>query len=142
MLDLRFLKDTYIYNEFDEVENVYWFDFKKKKFLHNIDTFYYSVKFKQDFTADSKDLSVKRFRRYFENIAASWEKLNDYDSGVSVFLPELPGTLNYKPFTFAGYYNICLECPEYFDMFFAPKVPHSMDDGKSVTCECVVQIRS
>lgn len=142
LLDLRFLKDTYIYNEFDEVENVYWFDFKKKKFLHNIDTFYYSVKFKQDFTADSKDLSVKRFRRYFENIAASWEKLNDYDSGVSVFLPELPGTLNYKPFTFAGYYNICLECPEYFDMFFAPKVPHSMDDGKSVTCECVVQIRS
>lgn len=142
LLDLRFLKDIYIYNEFDEVENVYWFDFKKKKFLHNIDTFYYSVKFKQDFTADSKDLSVKRFRRYFENIAASWEKLNDYDSGVSVFLPELPGTLNYKPFTFAVYYNICLECPEYFDMFFAPKVPHSMDDGKSVTCECVVQIRS
>ena len=142
LLDLRFLKDTYIYNEFDEVENAYWFDFKKTKFLHNIDTFYYSVKFKQDFTADSKDLSVKRFRRHFESIAATWEKLNDYDSGVSFYLPELPGTLNYKPFTFAGYYNICLECPEYFDIFFAPKVPHSTDDGKSVTCECVVQIRS
>lgn len=142
LLDLRFLKDTYIYNEFDEVENAYWFDFKKKKFLHNIDTFYYSVKFKQDFTADSKDLNVKRFRRYFEGIASMWEKLNDYSSGISFYLPELPGTLNYKPFTYAGWYNICLECPEYFDIFFAPKVPHSQDDGDSVTCECVVQIRS
>lgn len=142
LLDLRFLKDTYIYNEFDEVENAYWFDFKKKKFLHNIDTFYYSVKFKQDFTADSKDLNVKRFRRHFEGIASMWEKLNDYSSGVSFYLPELPGTLNYKPFTYAGWYNICLECPEYFDIFFAPKVPHSQDDGDSVTCECVVQIRS
>lgn len=142
LLDLRFLKDTYIYYEFDEVENVYWFDFKKKKFLHNIDTFYYSVKFKQDFTADSKDLNVKRFRRHFEGIASMWEKLNDYSSGVSFYLPELPGTLNYKPFTYAGWYNICLECPEYFDIFFAPKVPHSQDDGDSVTCECVVQIRS
>lgn len=142
LLDLRFLKDTYIYNEFDEVENAYWFDFKKKKFLHNIDTFYYSVKFKQDFTADSKDLNVKRFRRHFEGIASMWEKLNDYSSGISFYLPELPGTLNYKPFTYAGWYNICLECPEYFDIFFAPKVPHSQDDGDSVTCECVVQIRS
>lgn len=142
LVDVRLIKETYIYNEFDEVENDYWFNFKQKKFLHNIDTFYYSVKFKQDFTADSKDLNVKRFRRHFEGIASMWEKLNDYSSGVSFYLPELPDTLNYKPFTYAGWYNICLECPEYFDIFFAPKVPHSQDDGDSVTCECVVQIRS
>lgn len=142
MIDVRLIKDTYIYNEFDEVENTYWFDFKQKKFLHNIDTFYYSVKFKQDFTADSTDLSVKRFRRKFDAIALEWEKMNDYASGVSFYLPELPGALNYKPFSYAGWYNICLECPELFDIFFAPKVPHSQDNGSSVTCECVVQIRS
>ena len=68
MVDVRVTKNSQIYNEFDEVENTYWFDFKKSKFLHNIDTFYYSVKFKQDFTADSSDLAVKRFRRYFSHL--------------------------------------------------------------------------
>ena len=142
MLDKLYLKNTYIYNEFDEVENTYWFDFKRLKFLHNVDTFYYSVKFKNDFTNDSKDLSVKRFRRKFDAIGQEWEKLNDYSSGVSFFFDGLPGALNYKPFSYAGWYNICLECPELFDVFFAPKVPHSADNGDSVTCECVVQIRS
>ena len=66
MIDKLYIKKSFIYNEFDEVENTYWFDFKQKKFLHNIDTFYYSVKFKNDFTNDSKDLSVKRFRRKFD----------------------------------------------------------------------------
>lgn len=142
LIDVRLIKDTYIYQEFDEVENTYWFDFKQKKFLHNVDTFYYSVKFKNDFTNDSKDLSVKRFRRKFDAIGQEWEKLNDYSSGVSFFFDGLPGALNYKPFSYAGWYNICLECPELFDIFFAPKVPHSSDNGDSVTCECVVQIRS
>lgn len=142
LLDKLYLKNTYIYNEFDEVENTYWFDFKRLKFLHNVDTFYYSVKFKNDFTNDSKDLSVKRFRRKFDAIGQEWEKLNDYSSGVSFFFDGLPGALNYKPFSYAGWYNICLECPELFDVFFAPKVPHSADNGDSVTCECVVQIRS
>lgn len=142
MIDKLYIKKSFIYNEFDEVENTYWFDFKQKKFLHNIDTFYYSVKFKNDFTNDSKDLCVKRFRRKFDAIGQEWEKLNDYSSGVSFFFDGLPGALNYKPFSYAGWYNICLECPELFDIFFAPKVPHSSDNGDSVTCECVVQIRS
>ncbi len=142
MIDVRVTKNSQIYNEFDEVENNYWFDFKKSKFLHNIDTFYYSVKFKQDFTADSSDLAVKRFRRYFSHLSDQLEKSNDYDSSITVTLPGLPSALNYKHFSFAGFYNICLECPEYFDMFFAPIVPHSVDNGASVTCECVVQIRS
>ena len=142
LIDKLYIKKSFIYNEFDEVENTYWFDFKQKKFLHNIDTFYYSVKFKNDFTNDSKDLSVKRFRRKFDAIGQEWEKLNDYSSGVSFFFDGLPSALNYKPFSYAGWYNICLECPELFDIFFAPKVPHSSDNGDSVTCECVVQIRS
>ena len=31
---------------------------------------------------------------------------------------------------------------EYFDIFFAPSVPRSSDGGDSVTCECIVQLRS
>ena len=142
LVDIRVTKNSQIYKEFDEVENNYWFDFKKSKFLHNIDTFYYSVKFKQDFTADSTDLSVKHFRRYFSQLTDQLEKSNDYGASLSVTLPGLPSALNFKPFSFAGWYNICLECPEYFDIFFAPKVPHSADNGQSVTCEWVVQIRS
>lgn len=121
LIDKLYIKKSFIYNEFDEVENTYWFDFKQKKFLHNIDTFYYSVKFKNDFTNDSKDLSVKRFRRKFDAIGQEWEKLNDYSSGVPFFFDGLPSALNYKPFSYAGWYNICLECPELFDIFFAPK---------------------
>ena len=37
LIDVRLIKDTYVYNEFDDVENTYWFDFKKTKFLHNIE---------------------------------------------------------------------------------------------------------
>lgn len=142
LVDVRLIKDTYVYNEFDEVENTYWFDFKQKKFLHNIDTFYYAVKFKQDFTADSKDARVKDFRRKFEALSRQWDDLNSFDTSVSFFVPGMPDALNYSPFTYAFFYNVKLECPELFDIFFAPKVPHSADNGDSNTCECVVQIRS
>ena len=142
MIDKRVLEKTHIYHDFDEVENQYWFDFKKSKFLHNIDTFYYSVKFEEDFTFDSTDLYVKKFRKYFENLYAELEKGDLFGGCVSFYVPGLASSLNLKPFKYAGFFNICLECPEYFDIFFAPKVPHSNDNGKSVTCECVVQIRS
>lgn len=142
MIDVRVTKKTQIYNDFDEVENNYWFDFKQKKFLHNIDTFYYSVKFEEDFTSDTKDSKVKHFRSYFDHLSDQMEKSHDFGASILVSLPELPGALNFKLATFAGWYNICLECPEYFDIFFAPKVPHSSEGNESVTCECVVQIRS
>lgn len=142
MLDLRVIEKTQIYRDFDEVENNYWFDFKQKKFLHNIDTFYYSVKFKQDFTFDSSDPAVKHFRSYFDNLYREMEESDLYGSSISFYVPGLAGALNVKPFNYAGFFTICLECPEYFDVFFAPKVPHSKDNGDSITCECVVQIRS
>lgn len=142
LVDSHVIGKTRIYNEFDEVENSYWFDFKQKKFLHNIDTFYYSVKFDQDFTFDSTDRSVKRFRRYFENLYKNLEDANVYGGSVTFYIPGLDSQLNLKPFNYAGWFNICLECPDYFDIFFAPKVPHSSDGGESVTCECVVQLRS
>ena len=62
----KHLNSTKIYQEFDDENQKYWFDFKQKKFLHNIDTFYYSVKLVEDFTNDSSDDSVLRFRKFFE----------------------------------------------------------------------------
>lgn len=142
MLDKWKISKTQIYQEFDEVENTYWFDFKQKKFLHNIDTFYYSVKFTNDFTSDSKDSCVKHFRKYFENLYKSMDDAKFYKDSVDITIPGVPSVLNLKRINFAGFFNICLECPEYFDIFFAPTVPHSKDGEESVTCECVVQIRS
>ena len=62
----KHLNSTKIYQEFSQENQKYWFDFKQKKFLHNIDTFYYSVKLLEDFTDDSEDRRVKAFRGYFE----------------------------------------------------------------------------
>ena len=142
MIDKRILDKTLIYKEFDECENQYWFDFKQKKFLHNIDTFYYSVKFWNDFTYDSKDKNVLHFRKYFDHIYKSSDKSNFYDSAIVIHIPGIDKPLNVKPFRFADFFTICLEVPEYFDIFFAPSVPHGSDGGDSVTCECVVQLRS
>ena len=142
VVDKRIYKQCLIYNEFDDVEMNYWFDFKQSKFLHNIDTFYYSVKFANDFTHDSKDKAVLHFRKYFEFEYKRLEERNKFAECVDVFFPGFDMPLNLKPFSFAGFFTICLECPDYFDMFFAPKVPHGPDGGDAVTCECVVQIRS
>ena len=70
------------------MESVYWLDFKKKKFIHNIDTFYYSVKFKNDFTNTTQDAAVKRFRKYFETSLKNIEtEGNKFNSCVQIFVP-------------------------------------------------------
>jgi len=140
MLDKRFLESCNICREMNSEDQKYWFDFKKSKFLHNIDTFYYSVKFINDFTADSLDMNVMKFRKYFDAMNRKLSKnvnvdFLQLDFGSGFFL-------NLRPFSFAKMYNVCLEYPEWFDIFLAPVVPKSSDSAVSVTCELVVQIRS
>ncbi len=136
----REFSTSLIYQELSTGEQNFWFDFRQRKFLHNVDTFYYSVKFYNDFTLQSIDPAVKKFRDFF---AAKKELLA---SRIDVdFLPLNFGKdldLNLRPCSFARIYNICLEYPEWFDMFFAPVVPCGSDGGESLTCELVVQIRS
>lgn len=140
MIDKRTVDKTIISKELCEQDKIFWFDFSKKKFLQNVDTFYYSVKFLNDFTRDSQDFSVKHFRKFFTYHS---ESLGDgFDTCKSLYFPNMQKTLNLKPFSFAGFFTICLECPDWFDIFMAPSVPHSGDGGESVTCEWVVQIRS
>ena len=135
MIENRVSNRSVFLSECDDMESVYWLDFKKKKFIHNIDTLYYSIKFKNDFTNNTKDSAVKSFRKYFEYYLHSIEKDgNKYSSLVELHFPGIDEPLNLRPFSFAGYYTIDLECPEYFDIFFAPRVPHGSDGGASVTC--------
>ena len=140
MIQKREIQHTKIYQEFNEENHKYWFDFKQKKFLHNIDTFYYSVKLMEDFTDDSQDVPVLKLRQYFDkkkSLLASY-----YGESLPVYFPGCDCNLNLRAGTFAGFFNICLENPEWFDIFIAPVVPHGSDGGLSVTCEIVVQIRS
>jgi len=134
--------ETKIFQEMSPENRKFWFDFQDKKFLHNIDTFYYSVKYQNDFTADTKSREVKRLRLYFRNRYDSIFDEKGYD-GFGVF--PLPGLhdLNIVPFSFSRFYTVCLQYPEYFDIFIAPKVPRAGNgESKSVTCEVIVQIRS
>lgn len=127
-----------IMDEFSDDLNKYWFDFKQKKFLHNIDTFYYSVKFVNDFTGDSKEPDVLTLRKFLHNKRS--QLLSSFDSDVSISFGEL-GNLNMLPLSFGGFYNVCMEKPDEFHIFFAPIVPRGSNDS-SVTSEMIVQIRS
>lgn len=138
LLDKRVLTGTKIYDEMGWENSEYWFDFNKSKFLHNVDTFYYSVKLLEDFTDDSEDRRVKAFRSYFEQ--KKKKILDAYGETVPVYVHDR--NLNLCPGVYAGFFKIRLECPEWFDIFIAPVVPHGGDGGASVTSEIVVQVRS
>ncbi len=136
MIDLRRIQSK-IYNELDTENQEYWFDMKQQKFLHNIDTFYYSIKLSNDFTADSKDRGYKKLIRYFK---IAMEDIYEFNGCKPFHLIE-EEQLNLRPFTFSRFYNICIECPDLYDIFIASKVPEGAD-GESVTSEIVVQLRS
>lgn len=140
MIPKREIQNTQIYQELDDRNREYWFDFKQKKFLHNIDTFYYSVKLQEDFTDDSDDSSVLALRSFFEKKSGIF--IHQHTDSVPIYFPGCDSNLNLRRCTFAHFFTVCLECPDWFDIFLAPVVPHSAGGGLSVTCELVVQIRS
>lgn len=140
MVDNRREYDNQLYVDMTLEEQTEWFGYSRQKFLQNIDTFYYSVKFKNDFRANTRDKKVLRLRRFFK---LKYEFLQDTDDEASdVYLKELGKYLVLRPVTFSRYYNVCLSYPEYFDIFLAPVVPKAADGGESVTCEMIVQLRS
>lgn len=125
-------------SEMSHDDQVYWFDFKQQKFLHNIDTFYYSVKLSNDFTARSEDPAVLQFRRSMDMLR---DKMG-YNDSILFYLTEIGENLNFLSYGYGKYYNTCFECPEYFHIFIASKVPPGVGGTESVTCEIIVQIRS
>lgn len=140
MIDKRLIQKSFLFDEYknDKFFIDYWFDFKKGKFLHNIDTFYYSVKFKNDFRHDTQDIAVLKFRRFFNNLRAE-----TYDFGTSPFyLLGFDSNLDFCNMRFGKYYNIWLSKYESYDFIFASSVPSNSDGDESVTPELIVQIRS
>lgn len=139
MVDKRSFNSCSLLQEMDGEAVKYWFDFKKKKFMHNVDTFYYSVKFYNDFTQDTADQAVLGLREFFQAKKA----LLSADASMDFLPVRFEGFgLNLRLVSFASMYNICLEYPEWFDLFIAPAVPRGSDGGESLTCELVVQLRS
>ena len=138
MIDTRF-KNNLIFNELSADEQLNWFDLKEKKFLHNIDTFYYTVKLVNDFRVESTDKACLRFREYFS-------KRKDGSCVFSEIPLHIPGCdvqLNYMPFKkFGFFYDVKIQCPDMFDIYFASSVPQGADGNESVTSEVIVQIRS
>ena len=137
MVDKIEFRNCIIDSEMSDEDMQLWFDFKPKKFLHNIDTFYYSVKLYNDFTVKSVDDRVLQFRKKFDMLR---DKMG-YNDCLSFYVPDV-GNMNLLNFSYGKYYNICLECPDYFHLFMASKVPPGAGDTESVTCEIIVQIRS
>lgn len=128
-----------IFKEFNQANKEFWFDKKEKKFLHTIDTFYYSVKLKNDFTRSSEDSQCLMFREYFKSAKS---KLTYSDDAVYFYCPDLKSNLLVKSGCFDKFYNIHLQCPQQFDIFIAEIVPPGPDGMFSCTSEIVVQIRS
>lgn len=138
MIDLEHNSNCCIFQEMDTVNQQFWFDFKQKKFLHNIDTFYYSVKMLDDFTANTDDAAVINFRNTFSVLK---DKLSSgFNDSVQFFVPGC-GNLNLLLLSFAHMYNIWLQLPDEFDIIIAPVVPAGKG-GVSVTSEIIVQLRS
>ena len=133
--------DNALFHELTLEEYENYFSFRRDSFMHNIDTFYYSVKFKNDFRLKTNDINVLKLRKYFK---LKYDYMADgSDAGsCDFYLKELDRRLILRPVTFSRFYSICLSYPEYFDIFLASVVPKAADGGESVTCECIVQLRS
>ncbi|MBO4375542.1 MAG: hypothetical protein J5829_10605 [Lachnospiraceae bacterium] len=139
MIDFDHNRNCIIYNELSDDQNKFWFDFKQRKFLHNVDTFYYSVKLKNDFTSDSTDPAVLSFRSLMDS---EKRKIN-YSLGVDFIdfsIGDL-GSLLLCRGSFSNFYNIRLSSPDEYDIFFSTSVPKG-SGSVSVTPEIIVQLRS
>lgn len=136
MIDFQRLKNCKIASELCEKDMSYWFNFKQQKFLHNIDTLYFTVKLANDFTKDTDDSAVKSF-------VNEYQKRKITKTYQDLLLVSIPGiqNINFLPHMGQGFYNIWFEIPEYYDFIFASYVPAGKD-GYSVTPEIMVQIRS
>ena len=127
----------------------YWFDRKEKKFLHNIDTFYYSIKLHNDLTRNSQEAVVERFRRLVQRYQDTEERCTPftevpyrYSMGYSLYSHGASNCVNYRHGTFDAFYNFILEVPGRFEVAFAPIVPPAAGGVGSITSEIVVMIRS
>lgn len=144
MVDSQRIGKCIVFREMNDEDRSFWFEQKTKKFLHNTDTFYYSVKLQEDFTHESRDKNVLAFRRCYDTFNKKILKNQFSNDTLQFFVPAKNDFLNVEPGVFARYYSFRLLLPEEFDIFIAPFVPGTHQDcvTDSVTSEIIVQIRS
>ncbi len=140
MIDRQRIDKSTLYQELTEEDRCLWFDQKTKKFLHNIDTFYYSVKLAEDFTHASQDENVLAFRRVVDRIKKRMMEKAYFGDYMELYVPG-KGNININRQVFSMYYSFNLKMPDEFDIFIAPFVPGN-EHEISVTSEIIVQIRA
>lgn len=136
---------TKLYEELFEDKRKEYFDISNMKFLHQVDTFYYSVLFNNLFMKDTPDMAVNNMRTYlrreldncdlFDNIPCEFPDIDV--PGKKGYCPEkLPKYFIMRRSNFAGIYNVLISRPGCYDIFIAETVPNPD------TSPVVVQIRS
>lgn len=139
------VKKTIIYSEFSSNYNKEYFDVCDLKFLHQIDTFYYSVTFNNLFLRDYPDLAVHNLRQWLEFHLSKCDSFESVEcvfpsvdvGGVKGYCPDdIPSYFVLRRTSFAGIYNAVLSRSGYYDIFIADNVPNAD------TSPFVVQLRS
>lgn len=119
------IRRSQIFQESTEDFNKHWFSFTQQKFLHNIDTFYYTVSLEKDY---NKNPLVDDF---LYELSALKEKFKETKEPVA---------LNDKLYVMAGrfddIYEYRITCPDKYDIFVTSYLPNSS------TPRMVVQLRS
>jgi len=120
-------KKSEIFTEFNDNDNVFWFDKKRDKFIHNIDTFYYVAYALTDW---NNDINVTKLTEYLEY------KKNE---SLLVFEPLVLNSIRsdfvISPLGF-GMYSYCIEKKDKYMIFISRKLP------TEETPPVLVQIRS
>ena len=132
-LILKSCNNNMIFDEFSGAERENWFDLRSKKFLNTIDTLYYTVFLKGDFTAESKDKKVIYYRNFFERRLAM---LKIYES-IVLEIPKLPMYFEVIRCYFgSGTYDVCLRRSDYYDILLSRRTSNAS------TPQILVQLRS
>lgn len=115
---------TLIYDELDKENQEYWFDFKQQKYLHNIDTYYYSV----NLSYDPESLAFNKFKQILKT-----DKEYALRDGYSVSSCGSQYLCNGYSF---GIYKYDIELPDEYLILVAESLPNKE------TPEIIVQLRS
>ena len=135
----KYSETSIIFSELDKEKRDQFFTYEGKQFLHNIDTFYYSVKLKEDFRRESEDPKVQRFRFWRDRISA--DRVVEDQKSLRNVIPGLEDC-SVVGRRFSKYYDLMISREKMFDAFIASVVPSDAEGEESVTPEIIVQLRS
>lgn len=136
-------KKTVLYKELDSAKRKEFFDFTQKKFMHNVDTLYYTIKVNNDWNYDP---NCQVFKGFLDEWQHSAVKVNEL---MTVFSEQTIEKLNHHGVNFntdtswvmngipmSKIYRYDLQMTDKFVVLIAPSLPNQN------TPEILVQLRS